>query len=281
MVRRLLPPDRYRALADLALPAAAAASFEMAYEFGQLKTRRYTGAGYYLANRTIDRNTGYPMTAKDIAGIETGYSYDTMGRRTWIKPAAGHDAWIEMRYEPAGLGTAKAFVFERPNGSPNGLLREGQLSFDAFGRLVREARNTSAGWTYRDHAFDIAGNPASLSEWQSGTPGYRTSYEGYDPFGRAEKIVGPDGKTLRFTYHGDWGVQRWFYVGTSRSADGSIVEHQSASAEDFDILGRTWRFQELDESASLNLDAYYRYTSGGNLAHVKVVAPNGNSRSAS
>jgi RHS repeat-associated protein len=265
-------------LASLALPAAAAASFEMTYEYGQLKTRRYKDAGFYLADRSIDRNTGYPKSAKDIAGIEASYSYDTMGRQTWIKPAAGHDAWVEMRYEPAGAGAAKAYVFERPNNSPNGLLRESQGSFDDFGRLKREARNTSAGWINRDHAFDAAGNASAVSEWQSGTPSFWTNFQNYDPFGRAESIVAPDGKVLSIDYHGDWGVQRWFYVGTSRSADGTIVERQSASAEDFDILGRTWRFQELDENGSLNLDAYYRYTSGSNLAHVKVLAPNGNSQ---
>lgn len=232
----------------------------MTYEFGQGKTRRYVGAGHKLADFTIDRNTGYPSTSKDIAGIATSYSYDTMGRRTWIQPESGHDAFVEMRYQAAGAGSPQAFVYERPNGSTTALLRESRLSFDGLGRLARESRDTSAGWTYRDRAYDAAGNLAAISQWEAGTPAHWTSYEDQDPFGRAEKIVRPDGKVLRLVHHGDWGLQRWYYVGTSRSSDGKIQERQSASAEDFDILGRTWRYQELDQEGVLNLDAYYRYT---------------------
>lgn len=264
-------------LAGLTLPATAAATFDMTYEYGQLKTQRYKDATYYLVDQNIDLNTGYPKSAKDIAGIETGYSYDNMGRRTAIRPAAGHDAWVDMVYTGATpTSTPQAFVYERPNGSTTGLLRESNLTFDDYGRLAKEARNTAAGWSYRQRFYDAAGNLAQLSQWQAGTPAYFTTYQAYDPFGRAESIVAPDGKTLGLKYHGDWGLQRWYYVGSSRSSDGSIQETQTASAEDFDILGRTWRYQELDQSGSLNLDAYYRYTTGGSLAEVRLRAPNGN-----
>ncbi len=265
-------------LAGLALPTTAATAFEMTYQFGQGKTRRYAGASYKLADYTLDRNTGYPSAARDIAGIATSYSYDTMGRRTWIKPEAGHDAFVELRYQAAGPDSPQAFVYERPNGSTTALLRESRLVFDGFGRLVREGKDTSSGWSFRDRAYDSAGNLSAMSQWQSGTPTHWTGYESFDPFGRAEKIVRPDGKVLRLVHHGDWGLQRWFYVATSRSSDGNIQERQSASAEDFDILGRTWRYQELDQEGVLNLDAFYRYTAGGDLTEILLRAPNGNSQ---
>lgn len=55
-------------------------------------------------------------------------------------------------------GLPQAFVYERPNGSTTGLLRDSYLTFDDYGRLYKESRSTAAGWSHRERRYDAAGN---------------------------------------------------------------------------------------------------------------------------
>lgn len=263
------------------LAAIPETEIELVFEFGQIKTKKYKNAPFFLMERTIDRNTGKIASSWDVSGIRTDYVYDKMGRLTWEKPESQHDAWKQRIYTIASGSTnrARVGIYEYVNGSTSNLLREQEILFDELGRVYLEKKYTSAGWTSRRLTYDSAGNLASQSEWQSGeNPSHYTDFRDYDPFGRAFTIQGPDGKIVRARYWGDWGVQRWWYIGRTRGTDGSIGEQKQEISEDFDTQGRLWRVQELYDPNQRNLDVYYTYTAGGQLAQVKLTPPSGASQ---
>ncbi len=225
-------------LGALTLPATPETEIELTYQYGQLATRRYKGAPFYLINRTIDRNTGLPSASYDVSGIRTDLEFDNMGRLTWQKPEAGHDAWKQMAYTPA---TSPAWG-DRARVRIFGIRQRRHLEFAARARSASTswAGSSSSGATPRpagSSGSPPTTPPATSPGVRSGEAGTRTAFtyfNEYDPFGRAHKVDGPDGKTVRSRYWGDSGLQRWWYIGASRGSDGSIGERKYEIDQDFD-----------------------------------------------
>lgn len=263
---------------NYARPASPAVALDMTYQYGQLATRKYRGASFFVVDQTIDLNTGLASSTRDQAGIQTTYLYDAMGRETWSRPASGHDAWTQRVYNNAsGNSGPWVAIYDRPNNSTTSLIREIEFLFDAFGRLKRERKNIpTAGWIQRDRAYDGAGNQIGITEWQGGSsPGFWTSYENFDPFGRPGRTVRPDGKIVTTTHWGDWGLnQRWTY---GQSYNNGVVNEATAGFDlDYDMMGRVTRAQEIEGGALANLDNRYYYTPQGLLFQATSTPRSGN-----
>lgn len=184
----------------MALPAVPERQIDHTYASGVRATSKYNTANFFLLNQTIDARTGLVSFSRDSSDIGTGYEYDTMGRLTWSKPDAGHGGWTQFLYAPAsesGVTRANVTVRRRDNGSKTApILAVDQSDFDYFGRPYQALRRLPDGsFTKSETLYDGAGNKASVSEWTTGQPAQKTSFLGYDPFGRPGTIRPPDGVT--------------------------------------------------------------------------------------
>jgi hypothetical protein len=209
-----------------------------AYAFGVLKSTDYaqecSGAGdgghvLRVVDLDIDRRTGLPRASRDVSGLRTDFLYDDLGRLTTVRPL--QDAWTVTTYTPAGPHTAAvATVFRRNAGSTTRLSQERRV-FDGFGRVcVTQEKLPSGGlWSRRDTLYHPTGwkkeesvvreTNALATRCPTQITGPKTTYAAYDPFGRAGRIVPPDGAAheILLTYRGVRQVDRTVRVATSLS----------------------------------------------------------------
>ncbi len=77
------------------------------YSGGVRKTSKYNGATYLLLDLTINSRTGLPSSSRDVAGVETQFTYDDLGRRTKSLPISlgglGRDAQTEYTYPASNV----------------------------------------------------------------------------------------------------------------------------------------------------------------------------------
>lgn len=233
--------------------------------------------GLKLVDLDVD-GTGLVTTRRDVAGIQTYFEYDTLGRVLWEKPTTGHGAWTEKVYTRATSSSALAQVSVRMrNGSKTAtILGESKLRFDAFGRLWQEQQLMPNGtWSTRERLYDGNGRLASLSEW--GATSRKTTFTGYDPFGRPSTITPPDGSAHRVTfgYLGERQVDRQTRVAT---ATGS--ESIAFTTEEYDRQGRLYKFIEASGLSGAYVTTTYGYDAAGRLKSVSTPAtvstPSGN-----
>lgn len=254
----------------ITLPAAPQFRIDHGYQFGVLASSQYSGATFKHLDRTVDVS-GLVKSVRDSAGIQTDFEYDGAGRRTWEKPTAGHDGWIEYEYTNATSPTLPATVQVRrrgngPSGSLNVLANQLYV-WDALGRLSHEQTLLPSGaWSKRITLYDGAGNVASVSELHtSGTPKV-TSFQNYDPFGRARLIVPADGNAHKvdIAYLGARRTQRTVRIGTAYNAtSGNVTESLATTTELYDIHGRLAQVTEPN-----GVHTTYRYDGADRLRRV-------------
>jgi len=263
----------------MALPAAPEYEIDHTYAGGVRATSKYAGQSFYVLDQTIDPSTGLPSISRDTAGIATSFEYDTMGRTTWSKPAAGNDdGWTETIYSPAVAATnsqAVVTVRRRGNGSHTApILSTSLLVLDYFGRVYREERRLPGQvWNMRETLYDNAGNRASVSETVlSGAQpvAQKTQFLSYDAFGRPQRIRPADGAAhdVVLSYLGDRVVTRTLSVAQSAGFESSVTK-----TEEHDAYGRVYRVTEPSGPGGAAVTTTYGYDVNNKL--VSVSTPSG------
>ncbi len=265
-----------------ASPGVADYVIDHTYQYGALATSQYAGASFASVDRTIDQRTGLALSGKDTAGLTTSYKYDPMGRLTWTKPAAGHDAWTEYVYQIATASSpAKLIVRKRGNGSEGAaVILPAQFHFDSLGRLskeltflpgsvwgVRETQYNGAGWKSQVSEVYPLNAPTASIVW--------TKYQSYDAFGRPGTVRPPDGPShdVSFDYFGTRLVTRTVKVGTSyNAANGTVNELPAATTETYDHHGRLTKVVEPSGAGGANISTTYDYDAADRLIHVQTAA---------
>jgi RHS repeat-associated protein len=257
------------------------------YDYGTLKKSQYYTTGgspftFLSVDRDIDLNTGLVKKSRDVAGIETAYTYDALGRMTWAKPTTGNGAWVENAYVPYGADYARVETYQRPNGSTTGVLARRSLRFDHLGRPFLEKQllpDSSCGtppcWNQRKTVLNGQGWTVKQSEWYlNGTADGSmkwTVYDSYDPFGRPLLIQLPDytevnNHKIEFVYRGVRETKRKTWIATSAGG-----ETDSTTTEVYDRQGRLWRVIEPSGSSDADVTTTYTYDVGNRLSGASTV----------
>ncbi len=228
------------------------------YHYGTLKRSGFDGFPTDL-NGLIDKNTGLFSRTVDGTGLKIDYSYDKMGRITRIKNEQG--TWVQYQYTaPSGNSGGRVTTYYRENGQTSGsdLARE-QVRFDGLGRVVRERRlMPGAIWSDRFTTYDEAGNKKYFSEW--GDANKRTQFKQYDAFGRASRIVPPEGASYeRFlAYTGVRLVEETSKVGIGGSG-GTVTLADVTKKLHYDRHGRLRLVEEDSAGSGTKVDTTYSY----------------------
>jgi len=270
------------ALCSLTYPGSDVYSLDHGYQYGTRNTTTYEQSGgtpytFKILDCDVDLSTGMYTACRDTAGIQTNYSYDSMGRLTWEKPETGHGAWAHNQYLKYGTcsGPAKVETCTKPNGtltecvdaaaSCNPLsdsLTRSAFHFDYLGRLSGEfTKYTSSLWNQRLTTYNAQGWTTSASEWQpSGTSGgaiKATIYSGFDPFGRPTTISPPDGSTHNITlsYTGIRRTSRTVKIATTVGTESDAI-----TTEEYDRQGRLAKLEEYSDPANPTTAVVTSYT---------------------
>ncbi len=212
-------------------------------------TSRYRYAPFYSLYRTIDTSTGLMSASQDTSGLTTVYAYDSMGRIQSMSPPGQLTTYYT--FTPATASApAKVDIATTSDTTHSSLL------FDDLGRVTQESRLDPSGYNYRQTLYDGVGNKASVSEW--GSFGNKTQYVYYDPFGRPQQIVAPDGHVTQLTYYGAREVDRTVAIAVAGGEQGEITR------ETYDRQGR---LQQVQEPAGGTVTTY-GYDVGNRLAAV-------------
>lgn len=281
-------------LCNLALPTSNAYRIDHTYQYGTPQSSQYKDAAgnatgtlnFKPLDRDIDLNTGLVATSRDTAGLATTYSYNAVGRMVSANPQAAGAAWTQYTYVNAGSGTRSRVEVRKC--SPANLttctaLAQSQTEYDDFGRVAKERELMADGtWSKRVTTYDLAGNLATVSERQADTTPdsslAKTTYSGYDVFGRPGTITPPDGTghNVTLSYAGVRSRTRTVKVGTGTlDVNGNVPETSVATTQVFDRQGRLWRVNEPSSSAGTNVTTEYSYDVSNRIGVVKTTAPEG------
>jgi hypothetical protein len=126
-------------------------------------------------------STGLPSRSRDTAGVETVFTYDSMGRPLTVDPSS--DLMTTYTYRLATSTSSLARVTVARVTSPGAVAAaESRVDFDAFGRPVKEEqRMPDSSWKGRQTTYNALGWKTFVSE--QGSP-YGTSFPTFDAFGR-------------------------------------------------------------------------------------------------
>ncbi len=232
---------------------------EHEYAYGSLKRSYYQGMPFNAYEADIDANSGLPLNTYDVSGMETGYTYDLLGRITDVDEEEGalHTyGWVAA----SGNTPAKVSVAHENNNGSFTYYQE-EFEYGPFGRLEKERREMPTGWQERSTEYNARGWKLSVSEWGSSK---KTEFKDFDVFGRPQTITQPDGQDILLNYTGDSYVERQVQVATSSNGTepASIKEH-------YDGFGRVWKVLEPSNPNGSDLAAEYDYDIGGRLGKVE------------
>ncbi|MFL6193494.1 MAG: RHS repeat domain-containing protein [Thermoanaerobaculia bacterium] len=280
----------------MTLPTTTQYWIDHGYQYGVRNSSQFKDASgnatgtlaFKSLDQDIDRNTGLVSVSRDPAGIATNYEYDVMGRVITAKPQSTPGAaWTQYTYFKAVSSTSPARLEIRQctpaNQTTCTAASQKQYEYDSYGRMVKEKTLLAdSTWNKRVTTFDAAGNKASVSQTQAdSTPDAslkKTSYSGYDPFGRPGTETPPDGSghNITYSYAGVRTRTKNTKIGTGTlDVNGNIPETTVAVTEIYDRQGRLWRLNEPSSSTGTNVTTEYSYDEGNRIGVVKTTAPEG------
>ena len=245
-------------------PSTSTYSVDHQYTYGSLSRTRYLSGGQALsfnsAEYVIDSNTGFVRGSYDSAGLQTLLDYDSLGRLKSVTPPGAVPTVYTITNAIAGSPFVPAKLDVQTSSSTAGAVHS-VSTFDAFGRVVREAKwMPDSTWSYRDTQFDQVGMKRQVSELEPGTPSHWT-YFNYDVFGRPLSVTAPDGSMVTLSYNGPARTDKTVQVTTGTVA--APVNTSAVTSEEYDHFGRLWRVTEPTGQAT-----NYTYHVGDHLAKV-------------
>jgi RHS repeat-associated protein len=241
----------------MALPASPAYQINHTYAWGTRATSTYAGMTFKTLDLTIDPSTGLPSRSRDTAGVETVFTYDSMGRPLTVDPSS--DLMTTYTYRLATSASSLARVTVARVTSPGALATaESRVDFDAFGRPVKEEqRMPDNSWKGRQTTYNALGWKTFVSEQGSL---YGTSFPTFDAFGRPRTLRPADGAAhdVTISYAGVRQVAR-----TAKVATSSTTETSQTTTEIYDRHGRLFEVTEPN-----GVKTRYEYDVGNRLAKV-------------
>ncbi|HEV8581371.1 MAG TPA: RHS repeat-associated core domain-containing protein [Thermoanaerobaculia bacterium] len=253
------------------LPPTAVYVYSHAYSAG---ARRETAIqALKVLDLDIDAASGLTLALRDVSGLRTNFTYDSMGRLTSSAPQGDAVIGIEYRIQSVPM------VVDQTLGSGGLSLGEQKVMLDGLGRIVRDEMKMPGGtWSASVTAYNAMGWKLYESEplanpvvpdlaMRCEKRGGGTAYCNFDAFGRPGTIMTADGKTTRLDYQGARVVLRTRHVWNGSEEVGATTR------EEYDSLGRLRRIREpnkIEPNGKVTEGAwtYYWYDMGGRLSSV-------------
>jgi RHS repeat-associated protein len=224
-----------------------------------------------LLDIDVDPNTSLTVASRDPGGRTTSFDYDDMGRLLSVTPTGAAATTHSYSHPTVALPNTQLSVTSET--ADTAVLRRERWFLDRLGREIRHEVDAPGGSKLAPavNAQATNYNPMGwkdlVTEWVrldqlNGAAG--TAYQNYDPFGRPQTIVRPDGSTTTMTYKGERLVERSTYVWTGIGDDprGEVA----TTKEESDNLGRLRQVTEPNGRRTR-----YEYDPGGNLKHARPV----------
>jgi len=259
-----------------AIGSLGTAAYEILHTWqdGVQATSQHAGTTFKSLELTIDRSGAVTMS-KDTAEVPTSYNYDSAGRITSIVPTGAASTvytYGNALLDANGALAQPAYATQTTGSGTTAI--ESVFQFDALGRVWREKKRMPDGtWSVRETLYDGLNRQIAVSELEQLTgsefqfvPAAKTTYEGYDPFGRVGVITAPDQSKSRFAYIGSREIKR--YVTDPGGAE------KLRSTEVYDGFERLRSVIERPD-ASGDVTAGYGYDVGGRLVSVKMTGATG------
>ncbi len=217
------------------------------------------GSSLKVLDQMIDPSTGLPSSSRDEAGVQTSYSYDTLGRPLLVSPA--QIGRTQTTYRNATSSSSLARITVTKLSAANVTLAEQRTTYDDLGRpTLEEERMPNGNFAGRRTNYNALGWKIFVSEQGALTVG--TTYSMFDPFGRPRTISPPDSNAgnhdVTLTYEGVRQVIRQVKVATS-----STAETTASTTELYDRFGR---LAEVSEPTGTK--TCYEYDAGDRLRRV-------------
>ena len=177
-----------------------------AYQFGELSKEHVDQDAVYTVDRQIDASTGRTITSTAPSGETSTFTYDPMGRISWV---TGTDA------------ASRSYTYTRPSGAsgwalqetvyPEGgitsttedpqVARQYEADYDGLGRLVGETIPTATSSVHRTIKYYPGGQVKTVSSLDDTS---KKSQYVWDYRGRLIEQIGPDGSKV---LHGHSGIR--------------------------------------------------------------------------
>jgi YD repeat-containing protein len=263
-------------------PLPAPYTEQMTYAAGALQSRKFTGTTWYAKDHTIDTASALPLASRDTAGVQTGSTYDALGRLIAVTPVSPEqpttimypaETFTDPSFPNIHRFSRRAEVLKGPStADPEHLYA--RYDYDGLGRVSRVIRRHADGTLVQQtHTYDGLDAPTFTSEWhlpsESNPPGTTISYRDgdtafppagrRDPFGRPHRITDASGATREITY---FGLNE---VATLRNLNGDPA--QVAVTKTYRDFRGNVRVVDAPEGA----DALYEYDHADRLTRVRLV----------
>ncbi len=214
----------------------------------------------------IDSSTGLPSASYDVSGFRTDYNYDALGRLLTATPEEG--AKTRYKYDsfssgPLATVPAKVSVSLLP-AAFGGQYDYREYHYDGFGRLAVEKRKQpDQSLAVRETDYNARGWRVRQSEWGIGGPSpHDTEFENFDPFGRASRIVAPDGSVTTVDWTGIRLMERTEQVAMAGG------EGDAITIEEYYVSGRLRKVTQNSGDLGQAWTTRYSYDEAGRLAQV-------------
>jgi YD repeat-containing protein len=217
----------------------------LTYDWGAVKN---TTTEVYTVSREV--NPDGTVASETRGGGTTGYSYDDLGRATWLKPPEGH--WFQTTYDNTNGSWIKV---QRSDGNQGGKTSWTTYSLDGFGRLIGTLDSVGVKTSQR---YDAIGRKTFESMPYLLTAEVGTSRT-FDTLDRPREQTQSGGQQTTFTY--------------SNGVDVAIVEANGdepsrATQQNWDSFGDPSASQLTSLTDALGNTWAYEYNTLGRLTKV-------------
>ena len=217
---------------------------------GTVRAARWVGPGGETVLTTIDHDvdasTGRVAASRDAAGLETTFSYDSLGRLTEVvRPQHFRSTTV---FTAAGASAPARETTTHRSFDGSTVLTMDRVERDGFGRVAaRETKDFTGAWAGERYVHDAMGNRTTATD----ALGRTTQFLDFDPYGRARRVLPPQGAAAPITY-AFAGIRT---TSTTQSRGhyfqepyDDLVEIERTSLEVYDGHGRPVRSEDPDGS---------------------------------
>ena len=236
---------------------------------------RYDSHNWATSDFTIAAASGSILSSRDASGLQTGYSYDQLGRLKGVTP-------------PGGSSTTYSYVessipvhIDAVTTAGGSILKQASYDYDGLGRLWHERSFVNGAWSTRTTQYDSLSratgvsplqaavpnclNPVAVPDIQHNPPNSICTETRYDALGRAAFVRSPDYFLTTITYAGNVWINRLQDLGNGQSA---------STTESNDGLGRL-----ASVTDPVNTTGTYSYDAADHLTQAVVQAVGGDGAS--
>jgi YD repeat-containing protein len=182
------------------------------------RTSEWDSSGFLSSDEDLDTSTGLVKASRDSAGLQTSFSYDSMGRLEEVKPPS--QAWTLFDYDVTAttprVGIQLWAYGQSATTDPAGdAVKDDYLYYDGFGRVILSKTrmpsiSNATEWAATKTEYDASGRIANVStpmkrttpDFETLTTTSKTTFS-YDALGRTTEVKVPDNSATRTGYTGD------------------------------------------------------------------------------